>query len=56
MDPMLDVFSAPSNAIQQGVETAVDYVLIDGSKRAESERWLYQLFETPDYRNIFDGT
>src|SRR5690554_799255 len=53
---MLDVFSAPSNAIQQGVETAVDYVLIDGSKRAESERWLYQLFETPDYRNIFDGT
>lgn len=56
MDPMLDLFCAPSNTLQQDVEAAVDYVLIDGSKRAESERWIYQLFETLDYRNLFDGT
>lgn len=33
-----------------------NYALIDSSKRGDAERWLYELVDTPDYRNLFDGT
>lgn len=56
MAPMLDVFDAPSNAKPRAVNVQADYILIDGSKRAEGERWLYELFDAPDYCNLFDGT
>ena len=53
---MLDVFEGPSKANNQLQDMHFNYVLIDGSKRAEAERWLYELVDTPDYRNLFDGT
>lgn len=53
---MLDVFKAPSTASAQFQDMHFNYVLIDGSKRAEAERWLYELVDAPDYRNLFDGT
>lgn len=54
--PMLDVFNAPSGVKLRGADVQADYILIDGSMRTEAERWLYELFDTPDYRNLFDGT
>src|SRR5690554_3030959 len=56
MGPMLDVFQGPSNTDNQLQDMHFNYVLIDGSKRPEAERWLYELVDTPDYRNLFDGT
>jgi hypothetical protein len=56
MDPMLDVFEGPSKANNPLQDMHFNYVLIDGSKCAGAERWLYELVETPDYRNLFDGT
>ena len=53
---MFDVFDAPSQTSAQLQDMHFNYVLIDGSKRAEAERWLYELVDTPDYRNLFDGT
>ncbi|MDN6318453.1 MAG: DUF4123 domain-containing protein [Marinobacter sp.] len=53
---MLDVFDAPSGVKLSPADVQADYILIDGSKRAEGERWLYELFDTPDYCNLFDGT
>jgi hypothetical protein len=53
---MLDVFEGPSKSGTELQDRHFNYVLIDGSKRAGAERWLYELVETPDYRNLFDGT
>lgn len=53
---MLDVFDAPPGVKLSPADVQADYILIDGSKRAEGERWLYELFDTPDYCNLFDGT
>ena len=53
---MLDVFSAPASGDTRYPDVRANYVLIDGSRRAEAERWLYACFDTPDYRNLFDGT
>ncbi|WP_323753058.1 DUF4123 domain-containing protein [Marinobacter sp.] len=53
---MFDVFAAPSQTSVQLQDMHFNYVLIDGNKREEAERWLYELVDTPDYRNLFDGT
>lgn len=53
---MLDVFKAPSKASTELQDMHFNYFLLDGSKRGEAERWLYELVDTPDYRNLFDGT
>ncbi|MDX1757890.1 MAG: DUF4123 domain-containing protein [Marinobacter sp.] len=51
---MLDVFEGP--AVDRDQDIHCNYILIDGSKRNEAERWLYELLDAPDYRNLFDGT
>lgn len=53
---MLDVFSGPVSSVTGAPDLQPDYVLIDGGKRTDAERWLYELFDNPIYRNLFDGT
>ncbi|MBK1886803.1 DUF4123 domain-containing protein [Marinobacter sp. DY40_1A1] len=53
---MLDVFESPPASLAQDKNIHCNYVLIDGSKHEAVERWLYELVEAPDYRNLFDGT
>ncbi|WP_187298756.1 DUF4123 domain-containing protein [Marinobacter sp. F3R11] len=53
---MFDVFEGPSTSSTQAQDIHCDYVLVDGSKRENTERWLYELVEAPDYGNLFDGT
>ncbi|MDP4547703.1 DUF4123 domain-containing protein [Marinobacter sp. MDS2] len=53
---MFDVFERPSKNTTQVQDIHCNYVLIDGSKREEAERWLYELVDSPDYRNLYDGT
>ncbi|WP_375176269.1 DUF4123 domain-containing protein [Marinobacter mobilis] len=53
---MLDVFKGPFTDSGQVKNIHCNFVLIDGSKREGAERWLYEFSDTPDYRNLFDGT
>lgn len=53
---MLEVYGCPSSNSASVQDLQGNYVLIDGSKRAEAEKWLYELTDAPDYRNLFDGT
>lgn len=53
---MLDVYDGPSSGSASARGIHINYVLIDGSKRAEAEQWLYELIDAPDYLNLFDGT
>ncbi|MFL1456299.1 DUF4123 domain-containing protein [Marinobacter sp. GN3S48] len=53
---MLDVYGGPSSERASARNIHINYVLIDGSKRAEAEQWLYELVDAPDYSNLFDGT
>ncbi len=53
---MFDVYGGPSSESASARSVHINYVLIDGSKRSEAEQWLYELIDTPDYLNLFDGT
>ncbi len=53
---MVDVFSKPSSTDSFVQHCDYNYVLLDGSQCADAERWLYELSDTPEYRNLYDGT
>lgn len=53
---MADVFAAPACREYDACVFPADYVLVDGSRRAQAESRLYELFDSPEFRNLFDGT